>query len=880
MALNSGGMAQTSDRREREVFEKALERAGGERKAYLQQACAGAPELERKVRCLLAAHQQTQRAPTRVEAPEPAPTGYPERIGSYRLLERIGEGGMGVVYVAEQAEPVRRKVALKLIKAGMDTREVIARFHSERQALALMNHPNIARILEAGATEGGRPYFVMEYVPGMPLLEYCDQQRLDVGQRLALFVDVCRAVQHAHQKGVIHRDLKPSNILIKEEDGRQTPKVIDFGVAKAISSPLSDLTVHTRLGGFIGTPEYVSPEQARMTGLDVDTRADVYSLGAVLYELLTGARPFDFSDPGMTLAEIQKSILEEDPQPSSVRVAGEGEASRRRAGRRQADPPSLARTLRHDLDWVLMKALEKDRNRRYSSASELAADVERYLARQPVAAGPRSARYRLGRFVGRHRGLLLAGAAGIVLLLGGILGTTLGLLQARREAERARVQAAIAQEVNRFLNEDLLAAVAPQRQGIEVSMREVLEQAARRIEGRFAAQPLVEASLRHTIGLTYRRLGVYTAAEPHLQRAAEIRRRTQGLEHAETLQAVSDLGILYRLQARYGEAEPLHLEVLEAQRRVLGDAALQTLISINGLGVLYEAMGRYREAEAFYLECLEGRQRLLGRDDPATLAVINNLSILYQVMHRWGEAERLQLEALEVENRIFGPEHPSTLNSIINVSALYLRQERYDEAEAILTKSLGPIRRVMGDEHPRTLMMMNNLGYLYSRQARYDEAEALLLESLAIKRRVLGEEHPSTVEAVINLRELYRDMGAVEKLARYARQHLRTSRRLAEGPDATVKHKSDYAALLLSIEPTDLRDPGTALKFAREANEATEFGDAAMLETLARAYFEVGDSAQAIATIRKALAASPDESSTFHGELERTLVRYAAARGQ
>ncbi|MEM7587613.1 MAG: serine/threonine-protein kinase, partial [Acidobacteriota bacterium] len=389
-----------------------------------------------------------------------AALGHPERIGPYHLLERIGEGGMGVVYVAEQTEPVRRRVALKLIKAGMDTREVIARFHSERQALALMNHPNIARILEAGATEGGRPFFVMEYVPGMPLLEYCDAQRLPLGQRLRLFVQICEAVQHAHQKGVIHRDLKPSNLLVKEEDGQPVPKVIDFGVAKAVAQRLSDLTVHTQLGGLIGTPEYISPEQARMTGLDVDTRADVYSLGAVLYELLTGSRPFDFLNPALGLAEVQAGILEQEPRSPSQRVT-RGEHARDRAKARRSDVRQLARRLHHDLDWIVLKALEKDRNRRYASASELAADIEHYLEGRPVVAGPRSTRYRLARFVRRHRSLLALGSLAVALLIAGIIGTTLGLMRARKEAERARVQTDIAREVHSFLTQDLLSAVAP-----------------------------------------------------------------------------------------------------------------------------------------------------------------------------------------------------------------------------------------------------------------------------------------------------------------------------------------------------------------------------------------------------------------------------------
>ena len=872
-------MPRAPDRRERELFEAARELSGEDREALLQETSAQSPEVAARVRRLLEAHPP-------LTTTRPLPTGppeepaYPERIGSYHLLEQIGAGGMGVVYVAEQAEPVRRKVALKLIKAGMDTREVIARFHSERQALALMNHPNIARILEAGATELGHPFFVMEYVPGMPLLDYCDRQNLDVTRRLRLFVDVCDAVQHAHQKGVIHRDLKPSNILIKEEDGQQIPKVIDFGVAKAVGQRLSELTVHTRLGGFLGTPEYVSPEQAKLTGLDVDTRADVYSLGAVLYELLTGVRPFDFSAPGLSLIEIQQTIFEQDPPLLSAQAQSGGEGAQQRAEKRRTDPSSLARTLRHDLEWIVMKALEKDRNRRYSGASELAADIERFLANQPVAAGPRSAAYRLRRFGRRHRALLSAGTLGFLLLIAGIVGTTSGLLQARREAERARVQTAIANEINNFLNEDLLAAVTPERQGIEVSMRQVLDTASQRIEGRFTTQPLVEASLRQTIGRTYEELGYFAAAEPHLKRTAAIFDEVHGPEHRETLKARYHLGTLYREQGRHTAAEPLQKEVLEARRRLLGDQDPETLDSMAGLAILYTALGRYPDSEALFLECIASRELLWGRADPRTTSAIETLAILYQYMHRWQEAERLQLEAIENYRRTEGEEGASTLNGAINLSALYLRQERYDEAEEVLSASLAPMRRVMGEEHPQTLMMANNLGYLYTQQGRFAEAEELLLDNLEIKRRVLGSDHPSTAEAVDSLVDLYSKRNAAGPLAKYAREHIEVRRRLAEAPGASPRDQHTYAALLLTVEPVTLRDPATALEFALAAEQATEGGDARTLATLARAYFETGDAERAVGTVQQALEIAPDGSSALREQLERALDRYRQAVGR
>ncbi len=449
---------------ERRLFEGALQLEGDSRERFLQEICAQDSELKPRIRALLAAHDRPELSPVTFETPA-LWSPEPLRIGPYRLLERVGEGGMGVVYVAEQTEPVRRRVALKLIKEVTYSQESLRRFHSERQALALMNHPNIARILDAGSTEDGRPFFVMEFVRGALLLDYCDRNELSIDQRLELFVQVCEAVQHAHQKGVIHRDLKPSNVLVEEVDGKTIPKVIDFGIAKLLYQRLSDITLHTRLGGFVGTPGYVSPEQAQTTGLDVDTRADVYSLGAVLYELLTGLHPFDFR--GADLGEIQQVLANRDPKPPSTRVLEGGEKACDRARRRLADSDSLLRNLRGDLDWITLKALQRDRSRRYATASELAADLRRHRAHKTVLARPPSTTYQVSRFVRRHALLLFVGALAILALVLGTIGTSLGLIRARAEAERARVNAAIAEEVNSFLSDDLLAAVAPGHQGGE-----------------------------------------------------------------------------------------------------------------------------------------------------------------------------------------------------------------------------------------------------------------------------------------------------------------------------------------------------------------------------------------------------------------------------
>jgi WD40 repeat protein/serine/threonine protein kinase len=480
---------------ERSIFAAALDIADpSQRAAYLDEACGGDPQMRRHLDELLAAEGKLgsflARPPVVPDATRPYDT-VAERpgtmIGPYKLMEQIGEGGMGLVFVAEQQEPVRRKVALKVIKPGMDTREVIARFEAERRALALMDHPNIARVLDAGATESGRPYFVMELVKGVPITEYCDQNQLTPGERLELFIDVCRAVQHAHTKGVIHRDLKPSNILIAPHDGKPVVKVIDFGVAKAIGQPLTEKTIYTRLTQMLGTPLYMSPEQAEINALDVDTRSDVYALGVLLYELLTGTTPFDRQRFGTAaFDEIRRIIREEEPPRPSTRLSTLGDAMAAVSAKRKTEPGKLPALVRGDLDWIVMKGLEKDRTRRYETASALAADVRRYLAEEPIEARPPSAGYRLRKFVKRNRGLVLAASLVLLAVLAGIAGTTWGWLearaqrdvamQARAEEERQR-RIAVANSAEAEANEHKARSARDQAQLLAQQEKEAREQA-------------------------------------------------------------------------------------------------------------------------------------------------------------------------------------------------------------------------------------------------------------------------------------------------------------------------------------------------------------------------------------------------------------------
>ena len=521
------------------------------RRAYLDRACGGDAALRQEVESLLDASAAAGKfllCPAGIAAGAAQKTVFipslseltGTRIGRYKLLEQIGEGGFGVVWMAEQEEPVRRRVALKIIKLGMDSKEVVARFEGERQALAMMDHPNIASIFDGGATETGRPYFVMELVKGTPITEYCDAKQLTTPERLRLFMQVCHAVQHAHQKGVIHRDLKPSNILVTVKDDRPVPKVIDFGVAKATQARLTEKTVFTRFHQWIGTPAYMSPEQAGLGSLDVDTRSDIYSLGVLLYELLTGRTPFDAEK---LLANgydaVMRTIREEEPPKPSTRLSTLAkEELSIVAANRQAEPAKLSRLVRCDLDWIVMKALEKDRRQRYETPDSLAKDVARHLNREPVTAAAPSVFYLVGKFVRRHQAALATAIVLVLLLAAGAIVALSGAAVVRRHANELQEQQVILVAVKQFLEQDLLMQASRGEQpDPEAKFRTVLDRAAAQVGERFEGKPLVEAEIRQTLFNAYFALGEYTNAQAHLERAIDLFRAQLGPRNAKTLVA-------------------------------------------------------------------------------------------------------------------------------------------------------------------------------------------------------------------------------------------------------------------------------------------------------------------------------------------------------
>jgi len=749
-------------------------------------------------------------------APRTRP-GKPEEPGSvlgpYTLLEPIGEGGFGTVFLAEQSEPIRRQVALKVIKLGMDTEQVVRRFEAERQALALMDHPAIAQVFDGGATDAGRPYFVMEYVEGVPITEYCDEHNLSLRARLELFQAVCRGVQHAHQKGVIHRDIKPNNVLVKTVDDGPAPKIIDFGIAKATDQRLTERTLATDFAQIIGTPEYMAPEQADMMALDIDTRADVYSLGVVLYEIMTGSKPFELSSVAQGgYQKLLHEICEVDPPKPSTRVSTMGGELAEIAARRADSPQGLRRTFRGDLDWIVLRALAKERERRYASASELADDVGRYLDDEPVHATPPSNLYRFRKFARRNRALLVASVVVVAALLGSLAALGWGLVQVRaerdaaetaranesvareqaqesfRDAERARLlesearvaaEAALletqearalertareaeagareraesslaeAEAVTDFLTE-MLASVDPGLEGRDVTVRQILDRASQDVAS-FAGRPNIEQRLRGTIGRAYVDLGLYGEAEQHALAAHAIALREFGADDRRTLKAEVHLGSLRSDQGRYAEAEQVLTSVLKRMEAALGSESAEYARALSLLAYHYSLQGRAAEAEEYFDRAVPRLIELYGREHEAVLASLTNLEAFLWNEDRTEEALAVSDELIETRMRVLGPEHPDTLFTRSNRANQLRAQHRYREAEAEMRAVLAAREEALGADHPHTLESQGRLGSLMSELGRFEEARPLLEQAVEGRIRVLGRDHPETAGSLRKL---------------------------------------------------------------------------------------------------------------------------------
>jgi tetratricopeptide (TPR) repeat protein len=679
------------------------------------------------------------------------------RIGPYRLLQVLGEGGMGVVYEAEQIEPVRRRVAVKLLRLGMDgSGSFTARFEAERQALAVMDHPNIARVFDAGTTEDGRPYYVMERVAGLPITDFCDEHKLTTSQRLDLFIDVCQAVQHAHQKGVIHRDLKPSNVLVAIQDDRPTPKIIDFGIAKALGSRLTDLTLVTVAGRPIGTPAYMSPEQWDPQ-FDIDTRTDIYSLGVMLYELLVGHLPFDpgaLVRAGPAAAQVLRRTM---PDPPSLRYRSLGENTDPVAAARRTDPRGLARELKGDLDWITLKAIDPDRAKRYETAHSLAGDIGRYLRSEPILARPPSGLYRFGRFIHRHR---VGAAVTATLLAGGVTMAVVTAIQARevaRERDRATAEAAKARALNSFLQETLLSPDPISGVRREVTVVEALDSAAARLAREPIASEPVMASVESSIGWAYYKLGRYDKAEPLLAAALQLRERTPGPDSVDLAESLFRMGSLYQMRAVEDSAERAYRRAMAIRRRVpaSADADLAQMLSqtasfLGARGDTAEAGASLREAHAIY-------DRL---HDSSGIAMVENFQgILAHARGDLPAAERYFTSAVAIRRRT---RDPALGDALGNLGVVYDDQGRAGEAERAYREAIADLTAKFGPEHDMVTAMSSNLAILLDRGGRSAEAESLYRHVLAIDEPKFGRDHPAVGRTLTNLSLLLCQRGKAE----------------------------------------------------------------------------------------------------------------------
>jgi eukaryotic-like serine/threonine-protein kinase len=812
-----------------------------------------------------------------------------DEIGPYHLVARIGEGGMGEVWLAEQLDPVRRRVALKFIKAGMDSRRVIARFESERQALALMDHPAIAKIFDGGTTPDGRPFFAMEYVPGTPLTEHCDRQRLGTQARIVLFLQLCAGVQHAHQRAILHRDLKPSNVLVALVDGVPQVKIIDFGIAKTLAQPLQPESLHTEAGTVIGTPEYMSPEQAEGSRREVDTRTDVYSLGVMLYELLSGALPFSRREvPGESHQEVLRLVRESDPRTPSDKLSTLlGEQLATIAAAREIAPPRLIDELRGDLDAIILKAMEKERSRRYASVAELSADLERYRRLEPVQARPAGALYRASRFARRHRFGVAAGAAFALLLAAFVVAqaaqvrrTTLERDRANAERDRANREREGSDKVAVFLA-DILSTLKPEPLGTalfkdlheraaaagraraatdrEVAARlaaldralagvsspktaahlldgQILERAGKAVEAQMGGEPRIAGSLEHTLARAYENLGLFRKGEEHARRAVDLRTRALGAEHRETLGSMLWLAQLYHDEGRLQEAAQLHREVLETKRKVLGPDDVDTLASMASLAVVIVAQGHYDEAVELLTQTLAAHRRVLGAEHLETLTSMGTLANVYNDQGQYEKAEALLREMLEVQRRVLGPGDPLTLMTMGNLAIVLRGEGSYVEAARLHQEVMEGLKKVFGVEHPSVLNAMTNVASIFECQGRYEEAARLYRAVLEARRRLLGPEHPKTLGSVNRLAAVYNREGAsveAERLLRAALEAERTSL----GPDhpQTLESAAELAEAF-----SGRKSYAEAVRLAGQAVAGFERGGVREGERMARARLALG----------------------------------------
>jgi predicted Ser/Thr protein kinase len=810
-----------------QLFDLACEQPAAQRSAFLARACEGDEEVRREVESLLRQDVSLEGPLERAAEHAGRTWPFPTAIGRYRVLSLVGEGGMGAVYEAEQDHP-RRTVALKVLKSALAGPELLRRFAQESEALGRLQHPGIARIYEAGTADTGlgqQPYFAMEFIRGQSLMEYGSGQPM--AARLELMIKVCEAADHAHQHGIIHRDLKPGNILV-DETGQ--PKILDFGVARITDSD-ANATRHTSAGDLVGTLAYMSPEQVLADPSQLDARSDVYSLGVVLYELVAGRLPYEVS---RQLPEAARAVREQDPA--------------------RLDVP-------RDLQIIVRKALEKDKTRRYASAAELAGDLCRYLADEPILARPPSAIYQARKFAIRRKALVSGAAAVLVVLLAGITVSTLQAIRATRAEQ-------VAKAVNDFLQNDLLAqagaraqAGAHSRPDPDLKVRTALDRAAERIAGKFDSQPAVEASLRRTIGLAYLDLTLFPRAERQLERALDLRKRTLGPEHADTLTSMDELGVLYNLEGKYAQAEALLTRVSEARQRALGSNHKDTLTAESDLALAISYRGDDARAEPLFVKLLEAERHVQGEEHPDTILAMDSLASVYLRLGKFAQAEPLLERVVELNRRVLGPEHPDTSASMNSLAVAYRLQGKYPQADTLFAAVLAAWLRALGEEHWEPQNTRLGWGRSYRAQGRFAEARPLITQAAGKLVRVIGADHPLTLQALYHLAELDRREGRLAEAESLFYKVLEARRRLL-GPD------NPYTAeVLASLGELKLEQHAYAgaEKLLREAVQAREKRSPDTWER----YFAQSMLGASLAGLGRSAEAEPLLKAGYRGMLER-----------
>ncbi len=785
------------------ILAPALECEPPERSSLLARLCNNDAELRDEVEALVAAYEKDQslleksllsESENLLRQPAESPL-QGQLLGPYKIIRELGHGGMGTVYLAVRADDqYRKRVAIKLIKRGLDTDEILSRFRHERQILASLDHPNIARLLHGDTTADGLSYFVMEYVEGVPIDVYCDSKKLSTATRLELFRKICAAVHYAHQNLVVHRDLKPGNILVTEEG---EPKLLDFGIAKLLNPELYGQTIApTAVALRLMTPDYASPEQVR--GAKITTASDVYSLGVLLYELLTGHRPYHLKSTERI--EIERIICEEQPEkPSTVINRREDDASEDGRGRtvtpesvsktREGEPDKLRRRLEGDLDNIVLMAMRKEPERRYLSVGQFAEDIRRHLEGLPVIARQDTFGYRAGKFIKRNKvGAGIAAAFAILLVVSAVL-----IIQQATRAARERDKA---QRVSAFLVELFKVSDPSEAKGKSVTAREILDQGAARIESELKDQPEVQATLMDTIGMVYRGLGLYDSAIPLLEKSLTLRRETLGNESVETAQSLNDLGWVLLEKQRSKEAEPLLNEAIRIRRRLRGDEHQETAESLNLLAFARKDQGDIAAAESLYRETLALRRKIFGNMHRDVAQSLNNLALLLSEKGDYDAADKLYQEALIIDRKLAGMEDPDVLTHLSNYALLKDTKGEYDDAEHLYQEIITAKRKVLGGEHPSVAFTLNNLAETLRQKGDYNAAEPLYREALAIFTKQLGEDNLSVATLTQNFARMFYDKGdyaAAEPLYRKSLAIFR--KQLGEGDARIVRTVSNIAQL-------------------------------------------------------------------------------------